>query len=112
MSSAKHTTSQLFSLNAIPSVNPSLVEVLRNCPLQAHVSRITGMRMFALGNPKAWLGTAYHKVLEKLWIGMNSDLTEEQLVERLWTSAIDALQQRAVAHPLDRRFAVPEKRPG
>jgi len=102
----------VFELDPLPAVSPSLAETLRNCPLQAALSRVSSIRGFVLGNPKAWLGTAYHEVLKKLWSPTEEDLTAEELVEHLWASAIDTLRQQATAHPLDRRFAEPEKWPG
>jgi hypothetical protein len=60
-----------------------------------------------LGNPKAWLGTAYHEVLEKI---AETNLGEEPIevaVDRLWNQAIAAQQNRAGAHVLDRRFGPP-----
>lgn len=105
-------TSPNFKLQPIQTVSPSLVEILRTCPLQAALSRIYELRQFVLGNPKAWLGIAYHGVLERLWMPVGESLTGEQLVERLWLTAIDTLRQRALAHPLDHRFSMPEKWPG
>lgn len=112
MAAAEHNTSLVFELESIPAVSPSLAEILRNCSLQAALSRITGIREFVLGNPKAWLGTAYHDVLEKLWKPTGKEITDIELVEHLWANTIDALRQQVIVHPLDRRFATPEKWPG
>jgi len=103
---------KVFELRPILMVSPSLAEILRACPLQAALSRISGVESFALGNPKVWLGTAYHEVLEILWTSTEPNLSDEQLIEYLWSNAIDALRQRATAHPHDCRFALPEKWPG
>ena len=102
----------IIELRPIAAVSPSLAETLRICPLQAAFSRITPLRGFVLGNPKAWLGTAYHEVLEKLWSPTEEDLDDDELVERLWERAIETLRHKAVGHALDRRFAEPEKWPG
>jgi len=85
---------------------------MRACFLRAGLSRATGSSKFVLGNPKAWLGTAYHEVLEKI---VEVDLGQETLdaaVERRWKQAIATLQQRADVHPLDRRFDSPTAWPG
>jgi hypothetical protein len=85
---------------------------MRACFLRAGLSRATGSSKFVLGHPKAWLGTAYHEVLEKIG---DADLGQETLdaaVERLWKQAIATLQQRAEVHPLDRRFGSPTAWPG
>ncbi|MBC8877041.1 MAG: PD-(D/E)XK nuclease family protein [Planctomycetes bacterium] len=102
----------VFELEPIPTVSPSLAETLRNCPLQAALSRVSSIRGLVLGNPKAWLGTAYHEVLKKLWSPTGEVLTDDELVEHLWASAINTARQRATAHPLNRRFAEPERWPG
>lgn len=86
--------------------------MMRACLLHAGLLRATGSSSFVLGNPKAWLGTAYHEVLEKI---VEIDLSQESLdgtVERLWDQAIAAQQQRADAHALDRRFGPPTTWPG
>ncbi|MEW8232443.1 MAG: PD-(D/E)XK nuclease family protein [Candidatus Thiodiazotropha endolucinida] len=102
----------ILKLQLISNISPSLAEILRNCPLQAALTRVSGIRDFVLGNPKAWLGTAYHEVLEKLWLPAHSTLGDEELVEHLWGNVIDSLQKQAHAHPLNRRFAEAEKWPG
>jgi len=99
------------SVTKISVVSPSLAESLRNCHLQAGLSRIPALHDYVLGNPKAWLGTAYHEVLENLW-SKHPELTEADLVDQLWTSAIELLNNRASIHPLNRRFGVPEHWPG
>jgi hypothetical protein len=37
---------------------------MRACLLRGGLSRASGSANFVLGNEKAWLGTAYHEVLE------------------------------------------------
>lgn len=98
---------QIYELPLIPTISPSLAETLRSCPLQAGISRIKAVRSYVLGNPKAWLGTAYHQVLEQVWGLEPFDL--ESRIEELWLNAIKKLQVQAEAHPLNRRFANPEQ---
>jgi hypothetical protein len=93
-----------LELPHIRATSPTLAETMRACFLRAGFARATGSSKFVLGNPKAWLGTAYHEVLEKV---VEVDLRQETFdaaVERLWKQAIATLQQRADVHPLDRRF--------
>jgi RecB family exonuclease len=85
---------------------------MRACLLRAGLSKAIGSSRFALGNPKAWLGTAYHEVLEKI---VEVDLEREPLdaaVERLWNQAIITQQQRADVHALDCRFSSATTWPG
>ncbi len=112
MVDAEKKTSLVFELKPIQAISPSLAEVLRNCPLQAALSRINRLKNFVLDNPKAWLGIAYHEVLENLWSLADKELSDMELVEHLWTNAIDTLLQQVIIHPLNRRFAIPERWPG
>jgi len=101
-----------LELPEIRATSPTLAETMRACLLRAGLSKASGSANFVLGNPKAWLGTAYHEVLEKI---VDIDLSQESLdgaVERLWHLAIAAQQQRADAHVLDRRFGSPASWPG
>jgi hypothetical protein len=109
---SKDETSREFKLRSISAVSPTLAEILRNCPLQATFYQVPELNHFVLSNPKAWLGIAYHEVLEKLWLPRDDDSTDDQLVEDLWISAIGTLRQKALAHQFDNRFENPEKWPG
>lgn len=81
------------------------------CLLRAGLSRTPGTGPFVLGNPKSWLGLAYHKVLEgAAQATQGTDV--DALVESLWTSEISIQSQRANAHDLDKRFGSPERWPG
>jgi hypothetical protein len=96
----------------IQATSPTLAETMRACLLRAGLSRAAGTSNFVLGNPKAWLGTAYHEVLEKIAAVNLEEQPLENAVERLWNRAIAALETRAGAHVLDRRFGSPTKWPG
>lgn len=96
-----------LELTGIPTVSPSLAAVLRLCPLRAGLSRVDAAAQFVLGQPKAWLGTAYHSVLEGAAAGGAAAAHEAA-----WVAAIDQQHDRARQHPLDRRFGPPERWPG
>lgn len=101
-----------LELPRIRATSPTLAETMRACLLRAGLSRTSGVSAFVLGNPKAWLGTAYHAVLEKV---VRSDFRHETIdaaVGRLWNEAIAAQQRGAEANPLDRRFGMPTTWPG
>lgn len=102
----------ILELPEIRVTSPTLAETMRTCLLRAGLSRASGSSNFVLGNPKAWLGTAYHEVLEKI---VEIDPGQEPLedaVERLWNQAAAARLQRATTHALDRRFGLPASWPG
>ncbi len=88
-------------------MSPSLAEVLRLCPLRAGLSRAGGADQFVLGQPKAWLGTAYHSVLEEAAGGVAATAHEAA-----WSAAVNRQHVRAQQHPLDQRFGPPERWPG
>lgn len=96
----------------VRATSPTLAEVMRNCQLRAGLSRIPGSSDFVLGNPKAWLGMAYHEVLEKIVEVNLAKETLEAAVERLWNEAVAAPYQRACGHLLDHRFGLPPTWPG
>lgn len=100
-----------LTLPVIQATSPTLAETMRACRLRAGLSRATGTAAYVLGNPKAWLGTAYHEVLEKA-AAVESNADSETAAERLWDGAVAAQQQRRSVHPLDRRFGAPETWPG
>ena len=99
-------------LQQVSAVSPSLAESLRVCPLRALLNRSKELQAFALGSPRAWLGTAYHEVLERLWSGERTDLKDEEWIDFLWQRAVDRIRDAAKAHPLNRRFVNHDKWPG
>lgn len=101
---------QTLRLKAIQAVSPTLVENLRKCKLSAGLSRVARIRQHVLGNPKAWLGTAYHAVLGAVGYGQEGDF--DARVRDLWESATEQEYERARTHPLDKRFGPPEWWPG
>ena len=97
-------------IEPIEAVSPTLFEILYACKLQAGLSRVKGASRFVLGNPKAWLGTAYHEVLATAGGYSGDDL--ETVLAGAWHAAINREHQRAKNHLLDKRFGKPETWPG
>lgn len=85
---------------------------MRWCELRAGLLRAAGSSNFVLGNPRGWLGTAYHEVLERIAQVDLAIPTLEVAVERLWEEAVAKQHQRARRHPLDQRFGLPPSWPG
>lgn len=96
-----------LKLTGIPTVSPSLAELLRLCPLRAGLSRVQDANALVLGNPRAWLGTAYHEV-----VATAARVNSVDAVAEVWDQAVRAEYERARAHPLDQRFGPPERWPG
>src|SRR5689334_18225159 len=91
-----------LALPTIPATSPTLAEAMRTCLLRAGLSKTAGISAYVLGNPKAWLGTAYHGVLEQLPALAGMDTLGTLL--QLWEEQIERLKQSAAAHPLNRRY--------
>lgn len=96
----------ILTIPQLPSTTPTLAETMRACLLNAGLSRAQGSRAYVLANPKAWLGTAYHEVLEALPAlaaeGMQTSVL--QRAEARWNQTIARLEQQAASHTLNQRF--------
>ncbi|WP_192803722.1 PD-(D/E)XK nuclease family protein [Sinorhizobium alkalisoli] len=60
---------------------------------------------WVLDSPRAWLGTAFHRL-------MAAHPSDEAAAEVLWDSAIGQVLEAASTHRLNRRFGTPERWPG
>ena len=84
---------------------PTLWSRMRVCKLWAALSSCREAENWVLHSPRAWLGSAFHRVMEKA----PSDRSE---VEDLWDAAIREILVSASNHHLDSRFANTERWPG
>ena len=99
-----------IEIGHIPTVSPSFSELLRACMLRAGLSSSAVASNYVLGNPKAWLGSAYHEVLA---IATQTRLESlNDAVAIVWDRAVAKQRARAAGHPLDVRFGAPDKWPG
>jgi hypothetical protein len=94
----------MIFLPAIGWTSPTLAETMHHCLLRAGFSRCTQLEPFLLGNTKAWLGTAYHKVMEKLPSIMGAGGDPIANADAVWNQEIARLEQEAGSHPLNARF--------
>ncbi|SRR5208282_4686361 len=78
---------------------------MRLCALRAVLSTAWEADAWVLHSPRAWLGTAFHRLMA----ARPGDETE---AARLWDAAVSQLFASASAHRLDARFARPERWPG
>ncbi len=72
--------------------------------LRAGLSRCAQLQPFVLGNPKAWLGTAYHKVMEQLPAILSGGGDPLARADAIWNAETARLEQEAASHPLNARF--------
>ena len=84
---------------------PTLWSHMRLCPLRAALSVNHEADNWVLHSPRAWLGTAFHRLMA----GAPADSSE---AARLWDTAIAEIRTAASRHCLDARFANPERWPG
>src|SRR6516162_7229079 len=97
-------TRTMISLPVIAATSPSLADAMRGCMLRAGLSRCAQFQPFILGNPKAWLGTAYHKVMEQLPGILAAGGDPMAAADAVWNAEIARLEQEAAGHPLNARF--------
>ena len=107
-----NNASDQIRLTPIEVVSPSLAETIRLCPMQGGLSRERRLSCFVLGNPKGWLGNAYHEVLGRLSAAHTSERSLEASVDVLWKTAVGRQHDRMKQHPLDLRFGEPATWPG
>lgn len=101
-----------LELRPITTVSPTLAEVMRSCFLRAGLSRTEGVESFVLGNPRGWLGSIYHKVLETVLSAQPGNGPIEPTIDHLWDEALEQQNSFNQVHVLDRRFGPPTSWPG
>ncbi|MHB8392732.1 MAG: PD-(D/E)XK nuclease family protein [Acidobacteriaceae bacterium] len=85
--------------------SPTLWSHMRLCALRAVLSTSREADDWVLHSPRAWLGTAFHRLMAACPFD-NAEAGD------LWDSTISQLLVSASAHRLDARFASPERWPG
>lgn len=85
--------------------SPTLWSHMRLCVLRAALSISGAAGDWVLHSPRAWLGTAFHRL-------MAANPSDEGEAERLWDGVIRELLMVVSGHRLDQRFATPERWPG
>lgn len=84
---------------------PTLWSHMRLCSLRAALSTNREADNWVLHSPRAWLGTAFHRL-------MAAAPVDSSEAASLWDSAIAEILAEASRHRLDARFANPERWPG
>lgn len=84
---------------------PTLWSHMRLCPLRAALSVNHEADNWVLHSPRAWLGTAFHRLMA----GAPADSSE---AASLWDTAIVEIRAATSRHYLDARFANPKRWPG
>jgi hypothetical protein len=81
-----------LELPLIAATSPTLAEAMRSCSLRAVLSRTPGSGKYVLGNPKGWLGSAYHQVLENIADAHPASLTTDAVTETIKAAYVRQLQ--------------------
>jgi hypothetical protein len=71
-----------------------------------------GANTYVLSHPKAWLGTAYHSVLEALAQEDWEASEVLRMVDERWRDAVEKAELRVRSHQLNSRYDGPETWPG
>jgi hypothetical protein len=79
---------------------------MRLCALRAALAATPDANNWVLHEPRAWLGTAFHKLIEAMRSGATTADSE-----RIWNAAIAEAVAAARGHALDRRYLAPERWP-
>lgn len=95
-------------LTPLARTTPTLWSHMRLCSLRGAFASSRAIDRWILHDPRTWLGTAFHKVMEA---ARRSDATTVTL-EEAWATAVGQAAAASVHHLLDARFAVPERWPG
>lgn len=95
-------------LTPLGRTSPTLWSHMRLCALRGAFAASPAAASLVLHDPRAWLGTAFHKVME----AAARPGTTEAAAERAWAAAIAEAVTAAASHPLDARYAAPDRWPG
>ncbi|MGY8710476.1 PD-(D/E)XK nuclease family protein [Bradyrhizobium sp. 18BD] len=94
-----------LSIRPLATTSPSLGNEMRICPLRAGLASCREADEWVLHDPRLWLGTALHALLERTRHEGIAD------IEGAWDGEIAKLVQRIGSHQFDRRFSDPTRWP-
>ena len=95
-------------LTPLTRTSPTLWAHMRLCSLRGAFASSRAVDRWILHDPRAWLGTAFHKVMEASRRPSATAATPEEA----WAAAVREAAVAAAHHLLDARFSAPERWPG
>src|SRR5215204_6303945 len=95
-----------IQLQRIERTSPTLWTHMRLCGLRAALAATKAADEWVLHDPRLWLGTAFHEV-----VSAARQASSPFDPSAVWNSTIERLAHSAGRHPLDRRYAAPERWP-
>jgi hypothetical protein len=93
-------------LSEIRRTSPTLWSHMRLCRLRGALAATREADRWVLHDPRGWLGIAFHRVMKAIRPGATP--ADAELV---WNTAVAQAAATASLHPLDSRFAIPERWP-
>ena len=97
-----------IALTPIDRTSPTLWSHMRLCALRGAFAASSAAQGLVLHDPRTWLGTAFHKVMEA---AARPGATKAD-AEQAWTATVAQASAAAASHALDARYAAPERWPG
>lgn len=95
-------------LTPLGRTTPTLWCHMRLCALRGAFAASPTAESLVLHDPRAWLGTAFHKVMA----AAARPGATEAAAEQAWTAAVAQAAAAAASHALDARYAAPDRWPG
>lgn len=92
-------------IGPVAITSPTLANEMKLCRLRAGLASCRESASWVLHDPRLWLGTALHSLLEKARHEHISDL------EAAWDGEIAGFVQRIGSHQFDQRFSDPQRWP-
>ena len=95
-------------LSAPSRMTPTIWSHMRLCRLRGVLACTSAAEAWVLHDPRRWLGTAFHRVMQ---VAARPGASAED-VELAWSHAVAKAATAAAEHSLDSRFGTPERWPG
>jgi len=95
-------------LKPLVRTTPTIWSQMRLCTLRGALASNREVESWVLHDPRQWLGTAFHKVMEVA----DRVETGSEDAEHAWEAAVKQAAEAAALHPLDARYADPDRWPG
>jgi hypothetical protein len=95
-----------ITIAPIARTSPTLWSHMRLCGLRAALAATPAADGWVPHDPRAWLGIAFHRLMEAMRRG-----AAPGEAEAIWSASIAESVAAAANHPLNRRFAAPERWP-
>jgi PD-(D/E)XK nuclease superfamily len=95
-----------FAIAPLETTSPTTAAEMTICGLRAGLSSCRDADAWVLHDPRLWLGSAFHSLMEKARKGLAGAALSEA-----WNEAIDRFVHQAASHQFDRRFTSPSRWP-